>query len=582
MFLDATRARPRIAALVFSLASAALMLFQLGYGFEVGDQLQYLLLPYRELYPGFMPGDWFTWQTSHYHETFAWAVRGIHALAGDAGFTRGVFALHLLNLCAFGYAIWRLAAALGLGFFEASFTLFCFALVRQMGLAGAVINHAALVPADLALAPFLLACAAYCEQRRLALGAWLGVAGFLHANYAALGPVVLFALEATRVRQLRELRPLAAAAGLFALIAAPTLWLMASAFLVSDAAPAAVAVTLFVRSPHHYDLGAMRPDEFYFAALLFALSLPRWLREVGPAHGYAAHLQLMAATGAALLVGLIGSGLHITSVSRLFAWRMSIPWFALLLLATASALRGFARQRRWLAFAWVVAGCIAMTTFAQSDPLEQSPWNALPLAAASAGAAYALAGLFVLRGLPGRALITPVCSLAAVAIALSVVHTPLWQGERFVPPRGLHWLDGRVLLEARARPLFAQIRAGTPPDARFLIPPGLNQVRMQSRRAIFVDWKCTPMKGDEALEWQRRMLLAMGTQNFPARGYALPQAADQAYNARPLRELAELARAEGLTHVLARGRRSGEERAQSGLRKLFDSADYGVYELQPQ
>lgn len=569
-----------LTGLLFASASAALLVFQVGYGFEVGDQLQYLLLPYRALFPNYLPGDWFTWQTSHYHATFAWIIRGIYALAGEAGFAHGVFAVHLLNLGAFGYAIWRLASALGFGFFEASFTLGWFALVRQMGLGGAVVNHAALVPADLALAPFLLACAAFCEGRRLALGAWLGLAGFLHANYAALGPVVLFPLEALRMRSARELKPLAASVLLFALIAAPTLWLMLSAFAVRDAAPAAVAVTLYVRSPHHYELASMRPDEFYFAAVLFALSLPRWLREAGPAHSYSAHLQLMAAMAAALCAGVIGSGLHVTPLSRLFCWRMSIPWFALLLLAAASALRSFARQRRWLALGWAVCGCAIMTTFAQSDPLEQSPWNDLPLAAASAGAAFALASAFALRAWPARTLILPLGSGAALALALSVVRTPLWQGAQFRPPRGLHFLDAPVVLESRARALFTQIRAGTPEDARFLIPPGLNPFRMHARRAIFVDWKCTPMKGDEALEWKRRMLLAMGTSDFPARGYDLPRAADRAYNARPLRELAALARSEGMTHVLVRGRRSGEERAQSGLRKLFDVSDYGVYELE--
>src|ERR1700753_2703948 len=56
-------ARSGFGALPFSLATAALLLFQIGYSFETGDQLQYLLLPYREIFPNFLPGDWFTWQT---------------------------------------------------------------------------------------------------------------------------------------------------------------------------------------------------------------------------------------------------------------------------------------------------------------------------------------------------------------------------------------------------------------------------------------------------------------------------------------------------------------------------------------
>jgi hypothetical protein len=198
-------------ALPFACATAALFLFQLGYGFETGDQLQYLLLPYREIFPNFLPGDWFTWQTSHYHLTFAWLVRALYAVSGAGGFSRSMLIAHCVNLALFGFAIWRLARALQLGLFEASFAILVFGCVRQVGLAGAVINHAALVPADLALAPFLLACAAYCERRTLRMGVWLGVSGLLHANYALLGPLLLFPLELWRARSLKPLIPAAGA-----------------------------------------------------------------------------------------------------------------------------------------------------------------------------------------------------------------------------------------------------------------------------------------------------------------------------------------------------------------------------------
>jgi hypothetical protein len=576
-------ARTGFAALPFALASAALLLFQLGYSFETGDQLQYLLLPYRELFPNFLPGDWFTWQTSHYHLSFAWLVRAVHALTGPSGFARGIFQLHCLGLAAFGYAIWRLAHALRLGLFEACFALLVFGCVRQIGLAGALIDHAGLLPADLALAPFLLACAAFCERRPLALGFWLGLAGLLHANYAVLGPLVLFPLELLRALRARSFTPLLTAGAAFALVCAPTLLLLAGTFLAHDSAPAAVAVTLFVRSPHHYDLAFMRADEFYFAAALGLLSLPYWRAPANAAPSRES-VQLLAALVACLSLGLVGSGWHVLGLARLFAWRMSIPLFALLLLGAGAALQRLLRARDLPGLGWFGgAGCV-LITFAQSDPLQASPWNQAPQLAAYMLLALAAASLALVwrprrssLG-PARLLLSVLGSALAAAIAVHVARTPLWDGRGFVRWPGLHWLDAHIELDPPRRALFSLVRTQTPEAARFLIPPGQQLFRLHARRAVFVDWKCAPMKGDEALEWQRRMLLAMGTSSFPARGYDLPRAADALYNARPLAELAALARKEKLTHLLVRAARNAER--VPGLRKLFSVGDFVVYELE--
>ena len=557
--------------LPFAFASASLLLFELGYSFEAGDQQQYLLLPYREIFPNFLPGDWFTWQTSHYHVSFAWLVRGLHVLTGPAAFARGMFVVHCLNLGLFGLAIWQLAGSLALGTLEASFCVLVFGAVRQVGLAGALVNHAGLVPADLALAPFLLACAAFCRRRTLAMGAWLGASGLLHANYAVLGPLVLFPLELWHAQRRRRLGPVLGAGALFALIASPTLVLLFGTFLTRDAAPDALAVTLFVRSPHHYDLSAMRADEFYFGALLLLLSTPHWrAQRAGGAHG-SVYLQLMAAMLVVLAIGAIGSGWHVLSLARLFTWRMSIPLFALWLLGAAATLKRYALTRSRAGLVWLFAGCALLLTFAQRDPLEPSAWNQAPRFAAGMLAAYGCATAWLLFGPPRLALWSALGSVVAVGLALQVA--------RSAPTTafGLHFLDARIAIEPQQRRLFSLVQQRTPNAARFLIPPGQNQFRLQARRGVFVDWKCAPMKGDEALEWQRRMLLVMGTQDFPARGYELPRIADALYYARPLPELAKLARAEGLTHLLVR--RSNITQPDHGLHKLFSLGEYVVFEL---
>jgi hypothetical protein len=567
----------RLVTLPFALATASLLLFQLGYSFEAGDQLQYLLLPYREIFPNFLPDDWFTWRTSHYHVSFAWLVRGVHALSGDpAGFARGMFAVHCLNLALFGVAIWRLARAVGVGLLEASFSVLAVGAIRQVGLAGALVNHAGLVPSDLALAPFLLACAAFCERRSLAMGAWLGVSGLLHANYAVLGPLVLFPLEFGRERSARAPAGFVRSVAAFSVLAAPSLVMLFGTFLARDTAPAAVAVTLFVRSPHHYDLMAMRADEFYFAALLLLISGPYWFSPAPKHEAYRAHRQLIAAMLVVLAIGALGSGFHIVALARLFAWRMSIPLFLLLLLAAGAALRRYALLRDWVGLCWFIAGCALLSTFAQRDPLEPSAWNAAPGLAAGTLLAFGAATAAQLFGPRRRALVmvSLLGDALAVGLALSVACIrPDGSG----PPLGLHVLDARIEIEPRLRKLFSMVRERTPEGARFLIPPGQNQFRLHARRAVYVDWKCAPMKGDEALEWKRRMLLVMGTHDFPARGYELPRVADGLYYARPLQDLIALARAEGLTHLLLR--RSQVTQPDPGLRKSFSAGEYVVLEL---
>jgi hypothetical protein len=264
----------------------------------------------------------------------------------------------------------------------------------------------------------------------------------------------------------------------------------------------------------------------------------------------------------------------------MFAWRMSIPLFALLLLGAGAALRERLRERDWPGLVWFSAGCALLLTFAQSDPLQQTPWNQAPLWAAGMLPSFSVASLAIC--IPTRAsmraprtVVGLVGAALALGIALQVARTPLWNGRGLAQWSGLPLFAGRIELQPRARKLFEMIRARTPEDASFLIPPGQQLFRLHARRAVFVDWKCAPMKGDEALEWQRRMLLTMGVSSFPARGYELPRAADALYNARPLSDLAALARKEGLSHLLVRTRNVSEQ--VLGVHKLFSVGDYAVF-----
>jgi hypothetical protein len=570
----------RLEGALFAVASAALLLSQLGYSFERGDQLQYLLLPYRSFEPNFLPGDWFTWQTTHYHQTFSWLVIALHAIAGDA-LPVAVLVAHVAVLLALGYAVWRLSHALGFGWPHAAFALIVLALVRDTGLAGDTLNHGQLVPSDIALPPFLLACAAWVERRTLLAGVALGVSGLFHANFAVLGPLVLVPPEAWLALRERSPRHLLRLLAPYALIASPTLLLTALGFIAADEAPEAIAIVHRIRSPHHYDVTAFPSQDVWWLALVLLAGLPAWRADDWARHN-PRRRWLMLAISAVLALGLVGSLLHVQPLVRLFAWRLSVALILIALLIAAEAGRRIIAERNWTGVAWLVACAAVLAVFARDDAATVAPWGvrgawfalpaALPLAAG---------GVWLAR----RALAIPraaMALLAAVPLAwsASIAAQPLSAGmaDDDDAARGVRGPRlGSFQLLAKPRGIFDKARTQTPPDARFLIPPSLIGFRLHARRAVFVDWKCVPMKGEEALEWQRRMLAVMGSSQFPARGYELRKIGDELYYRRNTADLAALARKEGLDHIVLYKRAYVDD--ELGLERVYSAGRWRVYRV---
>lgn len=521
-------ARTRTAAASWSIVAfgALFLLGQIGYEFERGDQLQYLLLPYREIYEHFLPGDWFTWQTSHYHVTYSWLVRGVHALSGEVYFPMAMFFAHCATLVALVYSIVRLSLALGFGRTAALAAVLIFGFLRETGPAGTTLNHGSLVPSDMAMPPLLLACAAWLSRRPLATGVWLGLAGLCHANFAVLAPLLLGPLELERAIRTRSFRGFIHMVVAFVVIAAPTLFMIARSFLTRDPDPGAVAITLFLRAGHHYDLGAMPIAEFAWPIALALAAAPAFLTR--DAH-WADRCRLVAACGAVLVIAFIGSGFHVVALARLFAFRMFTPLLVLLALGTGYVVQQALQQRQLRLALWAVASVALLLAVGPDHKVSEDGDN----------------------GSEGP-------------------HTE----------HAIRTFDATFEIFPPVRSLMARVRTKTPTNARFLIPPGMLSFRMLARRSVFVDWKCAPMKGDEAREWHRRMLSAMDVDRFPSRGFELQKEADVRYLQRPLVDLVAVARLEGLTHVVA-SNTSRLER-HDGVRFLFSNSGYAVFEVSPR
>jgi len=538
----------RQALLVFSAIGALLLLTQLGYRFEALDQLQYLLLPYRSIYPKFLPGDWFTWHTTHYHYSYALIVRAV-ALVSGPFFAEAMFAAHVLVLLALSYAVARTALAARLGWAGAAAALLIVSLIRETGIAGATTNHGQLIPADLALPPLLLGCAAWFEGRPRSLGAWLGLSGLLHANFAVLGPLTflpLLALETPRAQWLAVARAVAVP---FVLIAAPSLVLIAAPFFARDRAPEAIEILFHVRSPHHYDVRAMPAEDLWWPVMLLVGCVPAlWSHHRGGARKLV-HL-LLALIGVVSL-SLIGSLVDSATLIRLFTFRLSVPLVLLLAMTLGADVGDAWRRRDGVRGFFLVCALSTLACFARDDltHVTSGPFGprsfALPAAAALliAGLAFGLERLPLLR----------LCAVAALGWAVMVAGTPLdteWLKKDWVSAESRGPRLSPIVLKPELRPLHQLVRAKTPPDARFLIPPSLIDFRLAARRSVFVDWKCAPMRGDELLEWKRRMLAVMGTRDFPMTGYELRRGGDRLYEARSPAVLLAVARTEKLTHAV--------------------------------
>lgn len=574
-------ARRRFEAPVFAGLGALLLVTQLGYSFETGDQQQYLLLPYREIYPAFLPGDWFTWNTTSYHQTFSWLIRALHAIAGDDGLPWAVFACNLVVLAGLASAIHAWSRAWGFGTSRAAIALAVLAIVRPIAIGAATSNHRELLPADMAMPPLLFAFAAWQERRTLASGVWLGLSGLLHPNFAVLGALVLFPLAAADAWRARAPKGLLLMTVAYGVLAAPTLILIVRSFLVGDAAPNALWLVFRARAPHHYELASMAPEDFSWPALLLIAGLPAWLSGTWSA-GRPRNGWLLLALVAILGVGLVGTLAAVLPLVRLFVWRLSVPLCIALLLVAADTAWNAISRRDVPACAWVVACAAAAATFVRSDLAEAADWSLPGVAfAAPALVPLAIAGVLLTRpARPGHWLALAV-SAVPVAWSVGVALTPLsaeWRQSHAVEAAVRGPQLAPIAIQPRVSTWLNRIRQETPAHSRFLIPPSLGDFRLGARRGVYVDWKCMPMRGEEALEWKRRMLAALGMNELPGAGYELRRRAEDIYFARPLPELETLARREGMQYVVA----NKQAAPIAGLERWIANARWRVYRVRTE
>lgn len=462
-------ARTGAAALVGLLAA----LFALTYGLRYGvhNQHTYLLRAVRRADPTLFARDWLVAQATDYHP--AWSVLAGWLLSTGRGpwmFAAGnalvLFAAALLLFAAArslagARALPVLLLVLGLAVFDAQHEV-----IGSVAVSALFTNY--LVPANLGSLGLLAAVVLHLRGRFLLAGTAAAAGGLFHANYLVLAPPLLLAAHLFAPRPPRWWR---AAAASVAPCVAVLLFRLPELLAMSADPQAAAGRTVFmaVRSPHHYLPFTFLRDfaPFYAWQLAGLAALRLWSPPVETAHERLRALVValfLAVTGATLLT----TAVQVPFVAQLYVWRVAPLAVLLAQLACACAL---VRPETWQPL---------------SQRLPRLP-SAAQAAAVAAGAVLFAAG--AARGLPG---------LGAEARALG---QPLADDEK----------------------LYGWART-TEKDALFSVPPDTHAFRLAAERAIVVDWKSTPVRPGEVLEWYRRLLLvsgrdSVGTLDDAANGY---------------------------------------------------------------
>lgn len=553
---------------LIEVALAIVVALALGINFGVVNQNTYLLPVVRCLDPQLLAADWLATQTTPYHQAFAgllctlgqWIPLDVLSITLNTAMTAlGAWCM-FVALRLLGSAPSALVASGGVAALAAIMITW-----ETKSAAGSYVFDSYLQPSSLASVFLLFALLAWIRGAAIVCGIALGLCGFFHANFALLAPPA-FVLAALLDRELpwrRTLPALLLPAALAFAYHLPTMLAAAS----GDGAADASRVFQAIRSPHHYDIHVFGLQLAPLAAWTAAGLGLAWFVPASPARR---RLCLLLGGMAAIVAGgslLAALGLRL--VIALFPWRLA-PFVVLLaqvaLMGGIMALLSRPAPSRPLALrlALALAGCAAIVL------LVRASYDGSPPATA-----VAVVTLLPLLAVPAWAWLqpwlTPTRSAMAAWTLLGVAALAT-----AVLIEGVHNLRNstvwRDTIDADERALY-DWTAQTPLDAVFLVPPELENFRLQARRAIVVDWKSTPILPDELQEWYRRIEQVAGRPDVRSR-----KDAERGYAAMDRARLQALATRYGARYAVFDAEATA---AAAVCAPIYGNAHYFVCALEP-
>ncbi|NOZ87126.1 MAG: hypothetical protein GXP49_12830 [Deltaproteobacteria bacterium] len=543
-----------------------------GLFFLHSNQHQYFLLGLRLSDPGFLPKDWFTWHTTHYHQAFGYLLWLLN-LVGPLKVTTLAAQFGLTLLLCFGLVVlsrtiagagWRLV-------FMASVLWIAIASIFDMDLGFLNFFSGYLQPSEVAAAFLVAGVALFATDRMLAAGILTGLSGLFHGSFLlSLSPVVaVLALVRAKDLGLRKtvsfLLPVALLWGINVTF---VLWARAGMSSVDDRF---LNILFHFRSPHHYDVSywplAQIAGYFLFAVLGGIALLMIYLKNRQPG------LKVLLAAGVTSIIvttlGMLAVMIHLNkTITLAVPWRIGPLAFLLGLMALIHVFDKLGNYTNRSSVVKTMGKVFARTGILAAggfwawrapkglESLLRFGWLAF------VPACNALKTWMGKKGITFK----PVLSVELV-LAVSLASGAAYNG-----------LKNRSNIfkanQPKAIELVEPVKNMLPKDAVLVVPPTADFVvlRILARRALVVDFKCFPVVPSQIKEWYKRLSDVCGIS-----GAAPPWRFLLGYLNMDTNRAVMLRRLYGATHVIVFSQ--GHRGDLSGMEEVVKTRHFRIYKI---
>lgn len=533
--------------------------FGFSYG-NVGNQETYLPHALNHIHPAFLRKDWLIHDTTVYHSNFRWVIVGLSWLGSVAW---GVAVLNLSLITTGLYFLYRLISTLAsdVAFGAMALLMVCIVLDRTNSVGASYLFSTGLQPSTLATVIWLAVMWAFLCQRYAISGFLLALAGLFHTNFLILG-IGLFTLAHLFLKENKLARRLLVQIGPSVLLmgfSLPMLLEMAG----GESAKQARDIFLSIRAPHHYVPLTYLPQFLYLGGwLLCGVSASFAIVDFSLRRPVQALLAALAISvgGATLLTTVV----FVPQVSQLYVWRLA-PFLLILsqmivaiwLARQLSGNSGPVRHSRILTGASILGALMILRWTLRVSDLS-----------VAFGVVAVLVAVYLIAWFARRRANQAINQHAVVMIG----YAGIIAAALLALPRIPEVIQESTLLNDDKAGLNAWARQ-TPDTSVFLVPVELGNFRLLAERPIVVDWKSTPIRPDELIEWHKRISTLAGK---PVHSFNEAVAGYRSHNLVSLRRIAAIYHADYIVIDTAK-----HNLADKHERPVFSDGNYSVFLAHP-